>query len=230
MNINEKIEKPDNDGSFDDSLRKAVRLKEREELLAYIKNQDSNLQTERDVDLATKKTTKRIPLRRILAYAASICIIAVLGLLFFKSNSIGSTEKLVEKYYKPYPNIYKPITRSQNPEINNEMLALAAYEAGRYDLAYELFTELEESNSYVDLFTAISSWELDKKEEAKVAMDELVKVKSDVQRTAIWYSAIFALEEGDTEVAKAFLNQLTQAADSKADFSKEANEILETLN
>lgn len=227
MDIKEKFE--DIDPAFEEHVKKAVTLTEREQIRAYLNGLEEEFQSEAGSRNNSSGTATVRPLvsRRWLQLAASLLLIAA-AFFVFQSYSSQSSTDIVADYYEPYPNGYKPITRSQVQEINIELHGLIKYESEQYKEALSYFNQLPNANDDIIMFKAISKMELEDLNGAKTDLQTLIDKKSKLSRTAQWYMGILLVKEGAVEQAKKYFEVLAnQPSDSS--YQRDASELLGKL-
>ena len=141
------------DEVFEERVKQAVALSEREHLMMFLTAVEDEYQQ------SHKKTiTRTIPQRRWMGVAATLLLAAAAFFVFRSLNTVSPAD-LVALHYEPYPNVSNPITRSGEPqEVNDELRGLLAYEGGRYDVALKYFDQIE-VNDHIRLYKAISWFE-----------------------------------------------------------------------
>jgi tetratricopeptide (TPR) repeat protein len=211
----------DIDEVFEERVKLAVAITEREHLMSFI------LELEEAYQNSTKKASVRsMTPRRWMSIAAAFLVLASAFFVFRSFNTMSSNE-LVAMHYEPYPNVVNPITRSQPQEVTDELRALLAYEGGRYKEALSYLDQIEEED-HILMFKAISSFEIGDSNSAKAELKTLINANSKYLRPAQWYMGLILLKEGDIDHAKEYFKILAgQPSDSS--YQKDASDILKQL-
>ncbi|MEN8799746.1 MAG: tetratricopeptide repeat protein, partial [Flavobacteriaceae bacterium] len=135
-----------------------------------------------------------------LLVAASI--FAVLGLaVYFNMNKPVSSSDLYESYFESYPNVVNPLVRGNTTDPKNT--AFEAYENGRYQEAYDMFSDLLETEDqlYYQFYMANALLELGQAKEAIVLLNEFSSSQDKLADRASWYLAMAYLQLDDKERA-----------------------------
>lgn len=157
-----------------------------------------------------------------LAVAVALLIITFFTL---RDDSLNP-EELYAQYYKVYPNVESPVSRSESSEMN----PFAAYEAGDYTTAMANFTEMHTSdpeNPALLFYSGMCQLELGQPKSAVELFHEVVNMQSKkYTRPAMWYQSLAYLKSGSIKNAKNLLEQLLREDDV---YATKANEILNVL-
>ena len=157
-----------------------------------------------------------------MAAAVALLIIAFFTL---RDDSLNP-EELYAQYYKVYPNIESPVSRSESSEKN----PFAYYEAGDYNTALANFTEMQTSdpeNQALLFYSAMCQLELGQPENAIELFDQMLSKQSEkYTRPAMWYQSLAYLKLENVKNAINLLEQLTQEEDV---YATKANELLDIL-
>jgi tetratricopeptide (TPR) repeat protein len=108
-----------------------IRLGFNRELKSLLQKEEQQLR-----ETSTQTDHRTNPFKLSIGIAAAMALI-IASVVVFKYMSLDSRE-LYAKYYKPYPNIESPVTRSGKQDNT----AFVFYEQGEYEKALERFTEL----------------------------------------------------------------------------------------
>jgi len=160
-----------------------------------------------------------------LLVAASI--FAVLGLaVYFNLNRPVSSSDLYEDYFESYPNVVNPLVRGNTTDPKNT--AFEAYENGRYQKAYDMFSDLFETEDqvYYQFYMANALLELGQAEEAIVLLNEFSTSQDTLTDRAGWYLAMAYLQLDDKERA---IIELQKIVDEGAYNASEAEQLLAEL-
>lgn len=200
------------DSAFEEVVKKAVNLRERDHLMAFISDVETEFQQEhKDVGGAIVRPLKS---RRWFQLAASLLLLAAAFFAFQTFNG-PSTDQLVADYYEPYPNGYKPITRSQVQDIDIELHGLIKYEGEQYREALTYFNQVEGPNDDIKMFMAIAKLETEDFVGSESELRSIIKNEGKLTKTAQWYLSLVLAKQGEVEEAKVYLQQLSiQPADS----------------
>ncbi len=219
--MEDNIAYPEIDEEFEKRVKHAVTLAERDELKSLMSELEIEYQNE------NKSNVRHLFNRNWLNIAAAVLLLA--GAVFtFQSITNASTDQLAANYYQPYPNGYKPITRSQPQEVNVELKGLLAYESERYQEALTYFEQLPSSNEDIRMFKAISNFELGKFSSSKSDLKYLIDKQGKLLKPAQWYMALVLLKEGSIDQAKKYMEVLAnQPLDSS--YQRDASEILKKI-
>ena len=173
----------------------------------------------------SKDNIRRFPKWTIISVAASISILIVAGFLFINSNESGLT--LYNEYFKPYPNVVNPITRSS---VADEQEGFQQYEIGDYQSAISVFEEqLQEDpgNKAVMLYLAISNLMVSNDKQAIDLLKKIVESPSDqFFAPAKWYLGLAYLKTGSTNKAKTIFQDLAKEENS---YSEKAKHVLSRM-
>lgn len=147
-----------------------------------------------------------VSMKRWLA-AASIIVIAALGILFFL-NRTTNKEKLFAAYYKPDPGLVSAMSASDNYTFDRAMID---YKTGKYDSAIKSWKSLLVSNPNSDTLNYfIGSAYLAQKNNDK-AIEYFKKVmantKSYFLNDAYWYTGLALLHEGKLSESVPFIEK-----------------------
>jgi len=156
-----------------------------------------------------------------IRWAAAILILAIP--VYYFSSLPSSPEELYKEYYSPYENV---IGATRGDNAGNYLLS---YDHGNYkDAVVELSEAIEVSENPQDyyLYLGISYLELD---DYQNAIETFSKIESTNRfaNHSKWYGALTYLKMGDENKAKEVLKELKE---SEGSFSKQAEEILESLD
>ncbi len=207
------------DFEFQKELQLALKKEERREI-----KQLFNEITE------TKKpsSSKVIQLRPLMA-AASIALLIGLGSWFFLFNKPNyDSNQLYNTHFVPYDNVVHPIERGDQL-IDLKTKAFTAYENEEYELALELFKELhtEQSDSYIDFYTAIVLMQLQNHKEAIPLLKGYIENDGALKGRASWYLALSYLITDELAKSKEQLHIVVKNNTYKVE---EARKLLDTLD
>lgn len=205
-----------------------------------IRGWEQEIKTQGEADgLATHPATtvydapgkKIIPLHRTYVYwAAAAVLILVVGTVLLLRPTPTDTLALYETYYKPYPDVFNPSVRGE-PSTTASMRerASAAYRAGRYQEAQQLFRSQagadrqEQDNIQLYLGNCyLALGDLDAASKAFLS----IGADSHIASQAKWYLAMTYLKAGTADRAKSVLHTL---ADDGGSYADRAREILQKI-
>ena len=179
----------------------------------------------------TVQDKKIVPLYRSYVYwAAAAVLILIVGSVLLLRPTPTDTLALYETYYKPYPDVFNPSVRGEpNTAASTREKAFAAYRAGRYEEALQLFHALKGDNRqeqdnirlYLgNCYLALGSLDAASKAFLSIGAD------SHITSQAKWYLAMTYLKAGTADRAKSVLHTLVDDGGSYAD---RAREILQKI-
>ncbi len=214
--------KTDEDFFADFEFQKELQLSLKKEERREIKQMFNEI-----TETEKPNTPKVIRLRPLMA-AASIALLVGLGSWFFLFNKPNyDTNQLYNTHFVPYDNVVHPIERG-NQLVDLKTRAFTAYENEEYVVALELFKELhtEQSDSYIDFYTAIVLMQLQNHKEAIPLLKGYIENDGALKGRASWYLALSYLKTGAWTKSKEQLNIVVINNSYKAD---EARKLLEAL-
>jgi cytochrome c-type biogenesis protein CcmH/NrfG len=199
--------------AFEKDMESDPKLREETEQMRQIikgitihfnKRLKSRLQHEELVSKEDGKKTFFIGL--VASVAAVVLLFAILYIYVFLPDP--DLKNLFITYYKPYPNIEEPISRSDAEGVS----AYTLYESGRYSDALKEFQKiLKQDRSEVSalFYAGISSLETEKPEDAIRYLSKVLEMgEGKYIRPAMWYLALSYLATEDRENAVKYLNNL----------------------
>lgn len=159
--------------------------------------------------------------------AASLILLFSLGYFTAKQGPPDTQELFVENF-EPYRNVVHPITRAtQQEDITSQ--AFAHYEKGEYKEALELFQQLYNATNtpHFLFYKANALLQLNRPEEAIVALQAHLKTKDTLTQKSNWYLAMAYLKLDDVVNAKKNLEKVV--LDNTYNVKK-AKKVLRTLD
>ena len=215
------------DQAFEQRVKHAVNLREREQIKSFL----STIETEFQAENATENVADKVVVRsmmgkRWMGIAAALMFLAA-AFFTFQNFSGPSADQLVADFYEPYPNSYKPIVRSQMETDDMEVLGLVRYENELYKEALMYFNLLPEVNDDIRMFMAISKLEIDKFTGAKEDLNVLIDKNGRLSSTAQWYMGMAFMKEGALEKAKPYFDAV--ASQPTSPYQRDAKLIIEKL-
>lgn len=210
------------DTAFEEQVKQAVTLKEREGFMSFVNELEQEYQSSQGA------TVRSLLPRRWMSVAAAMLILVA---AFFIVKQIGqpSAERLVAQYYEPFPNTFNPITRSGLAnEMSVEKHGLIAYESEDYKKALDYFNEMVDINDDIRLVKSIAYYEIGEYDKAKAGLQMIIGHEGSLKRDAQWYMGLILLKEGYIDQAKRYFEVL---ADQPSDSSRQqdAQDILKKL-
>jgi TolA-binding protein len=168
--------------------------------------------------------------RRYWYYAAAACItLLIVAGLYFPFSS-PEPDKLYADYFKPYRNSFEPNLRSDLAGVTNENAeAFRAYDAGDYQRAAVLFTEMQKQGSdpVVLLLLGNANLMIGKTEDAKQNFNDLIRQYDDLDIQAKWFLSLCYLKSGETVKARTLLKEL---GDTEISYATKAKELLKKVD
>lgn len=196
--------------------------------------------TETEAPKEQKETAKVFSLRRVMAIAASVLLIALAGWWFVSGSSI-SNEQLFANFYQPHSS--EQLTQQTNKEIGELGFAggnlkkdlislkesLVQYEKGDFKNALteiEMFSQKYPNRQDAKLLYGISLLENNQNNKAVQVFQQIVQTENPQQDAAKWYLALTYIKQGNKDVAIPILQQLTQTT---TDFKDQSQRLLKEL-
>ncbi|MDL5049369.1 hypothetical protein QQ054_25475 [Oscillatoria amoena NRMC-F 0135] len=163
--------------------------------------------------------------KQAVAVAASLLICAVTYVVW---NQSASAENLYAEYFTPYPNVIEPIVRNGNETVTKRTKAFSAYEAGNYEMAATLFTELlnEKEEPGILLLLGNANLTLGRTADARSNFVKLINDYSDYDNIGKWYLALSYLKDGDVKTAQVLLQEVSN---SEYSYAARAKKMLNKL-
>jgi tetratricopeptide (TPR) repeat protein len=176
------------------------------------------------IDTPAQTKSRIRSLYPIIGVAAAVALMIV-SIFVLKNNRLSS-EELYAQYYKVYPNVESPVSRSESSEMN----PFVAYEVGDYTTALANFTELRRSdpdNAALVFYSGMCQLELGQSSTAIDLFDQVVSMQSEkYTRPSYWYQALAYLYLGNTEKATTIFEHLQQGEDV---YARKALDLLDQL-
>lgn len=152
----------------------------------------------------------------LIKYVSGIAAALIIGFLSYilLVNKKADTANLYAEYYRPYPNIETPLSRSEDTNINPYYL----YESGNYRDAIKEFGTIIKDNSKDNqsalFYTGISYMELFEFNKAIECLKVMANNDtSRFSRPALWYISLAYIYIDNTEMATEYLQQLESEDD-----------------
>jgi len=132
-------------------------------------------------------------------FYAGIAALFVLGI--FIGKNITGNQNLYETYFDTYPNVYRPITRSQT--TNDFTDAFVAYENSDFVTAEKEFESLLSSNDDDNLrfYLALSQMQLDKNTEAIEQLEKINIQNTEFTHEILWYKSLLYIKNKNEKSA-----------------------------
>lgn len=222
---------------FEASLEKDVTLKQAfddylhltEGLSAFGYAKFSEKIADWESEIAAEKNTKIVPLKSwyMIAATISLLIVAVLG--WWKFGMQDSSEELYASYYQPYPDILTSRGSSGETLLNE---ALYYYESGNYELAIEKLNKVladDQDNNELRFYLG----------QAYLANNDALKAQTvfrsllDQNNFALydaseWYLALASLKTGNIIATKEVLQQINRNTNHA--YREKSKQLIERLN
>lgn len=181
------------------------------------------------VDSSLPKAGKKFSLLKYGAIAIIALLLASLWYFMNTPKEVKSGPFYYAEYFEAYDNVLQ--TRGEQVESLEEK-AMSAYENNRYDIAIPLLERLTIQNkdkAIYQLYLGISLMQQNEFEKANDAFT-LLSAESNTlfHDHANWYKAMNYLKQDQIASALPILKSLAQ--NDKADFSNEAQNLLQDLN
>lgn len=166
--------------------------------------------------------------------AASIMILASVGIYSVKSSYFPSNEVIYQSYFTSCRNTIQPVVRGENPNTI-EYRAFVAYEAHNYHKAINLFNSVADPDAaYINFYKGLSYLEVNKSTKAIQLLLPISKAtnlqgkSANFSEKANWYLALAYLKNEDNEKA---IQELSYIIDQPSGTFKkeEAQEVLNYL-
>lgn len=163
--------------------------------------------------------------RRWFILAAAVIALIIVARFALMPAVTGN--ELYEQYYRPYPNVFEPSTRSGSSGQNRSE-AFRAYEKGDYHQAALLFKKELETEKDDGMLLLLGNCNLmaGKVDEAIANFNEVMARSNTLTIQAKWYLTMAYLSRNDNMNALPLLRDL---AESDASYAAKAKEILKEL-
>ncbi len=175
---------------------------------------------------------KNVPVRKMFTnryflVAASVSILIVLSVFFFKMNNSSNTE-LYSMYFEPYESI--DIIRGNSTDcdrLNNPYDFYADKQYEQAVVAFDKLLEKDASDVKVNFYKGISSMELSDYEDAIKSFQTILDSDASLfVELSEWYIGLCYLETNNDELAKKHFENVVGFDNN---FSEKASEILRNL-
>lgn len=193
-------------------LRDENKLKFREALLAA------------EAEHRRQENIRRFTMPKWMRYAAAVIIIAAVASPFLYNSFSSSPDKLFRQYYSAYEaNMVSRGAGQENQAFN-------AYAEGNYELAADLFHQLNQAdpdNAAYSFYRAISLMELKNYEEASHLFEQVYSDGNNffVEQSS-WYLALTCIKTGEHNKAGQHLNELISYSNP---YAEKAEKLLKSL-
>ena len=202
-------------------LISAIRYEGAVSSLKYLEDLELKLQKETPILLSSGST-------KWYYYAAAAAVGIIVVAAVFMNTFKDRPDELFQAYFTPYPNMFEPTTRSNESVDSKRKEAFQAYERGDYQKAAALFKDLLSDNKEAGMMLLLgnSNLILGHVDEAKENFITLNKDFDELDMQAKWYLSLCYLKSGETEKARAILNEL---GDTEVSYATKARELLEKV-
>ncbi len=186
-----------NEFIFRKDLKKVIAVSQQEDLKTSLGKFEDKIQQNSRLMMLPKKWL----------VAASVFILATIGLYSVKTEYFPSNEVIYETYFQSFRNTIQPVVRGENPNTI-EYRAFVAYEAHDYYKAINLFNSVADPEaSYINFYKGLSYMEINKLSRAielliPIAEAENLKGKSvNFDEKAKWYLALAYIKNNEDKKA-----------------------------
>jgi len=170
---------------------------------------------------------KVIPLRRWLSLGIAAVLVIAAGIWYgWPVKTTPDTLALFREYYKPYPNVVMPITRSSESDSSAAAAAYGAYERGEYETAIDLFNKLPQGSSPVAFYLGQCYLAMDQSDQAIAHFITSMQQSENFMNQAQWYLSLAYLNQGDKQKAREVLERVASEENS---FASDAKALLKRL-
>lgn len=214
---------------FEEEMKKAVTLNEREQIRNFVQSLEEEYQQRQSSSSAQYTQVLKVRFRWMVGMAASFLILAMLGAyLFLDLGKSGGTE-IAKQYFEPYPNTYKPITRGGADQDALELKGLISYERGDYDSAMIYFNQIDSPNDHIQMFLAISEYQVGNIDQAMDRFSKLAAEKdSSLALDAKWYLALCYIRMDEKDEAISYLHEIVE--ENHGQLAQKAQSLLKILS
>mgnify|MGYP001357851536 CR=1 FL=1 len=225
---------------FNEQLLKDVIFSEEVKQFKFIFkgiDRERSIQLKRDFEKMEREilpsTINRSSIRSIFrqysSAAAAFTLVLVVGISLLTSvNTENSNENkvLYAKYFKPYPNVIAPLTRSATQKNTAIYLAMIQYDSKQYNDAILEFDQLLKQpklKNEILFYKAVSLMSEGFHEEAKVQLEKMDEF-GNFKHQRKWYLALTLLQLKELDKTEVILKEIVKDYSS---FSIFATELLE---
>ena len=217
--------------AFEADLKSDASLKElTEQRKVLISGIRSGFSTELKARLQRDDLRNKQLLRtRRIQYISGIAAVIIIGLFsqVYLSRIKNDSTRIYSEYYKTYPNISSPISRS----IENDDSPFYHYETANFEQAlvgFNLKLNKTPDNDTVLFYAGISSMELVKYNEAINYFKRVGDIDQSIfTRPANWYLSLAYINLNNYEMAAEYLNNLVAGNDI---YATNSEKILKRIN
>lgn len=213
-----------NEFVFRKDLKKVIAASQQEDLKSTLGQFENKIQ----------RSSRLMFLPKKWLVAASIMILASVGIYSVKSTYYPSNNAIYEMYFQSCRNTIQPVVRGENPNtIENS--AFVAYEAHDYHKAINLFNSVADPDAaYINFYKALSYLEIDRSSKAIELLLPISKAtnlqgkSANFSEKANWYLALAYLKNQENHKA---IKELSYIVDQPSGTFKkeEATKILSYL-
>jgi len=210
-----------NEFIFRKDLKKVIAVSQQEDLKSSLGKFEDKIQ----------QNSKLMMLPKKWLVAASVFILATIGLYSVKTEYFPSNEVIYDTYFQSCRNTIQPVVRGENPNTI-EYRAFVAYEAHDYYKAINLFNSVADPEApYINFYKGLSYMEINKLNRAIELLYPITKAKNlkgksaNFDEKAQWYLALAYIKNNENKKA---IEELSLIGNQPPDTYKK-EEALEVL-
>ena len=175
--------------------------------------------------LVETKKSKSVNFSRFkISLVATFSIFIISSAYLFLCTS-PSQDLLYADYFKPYPNVIAPVTRSLNQESGDVFLAMNKYDTKNYTAAISAFDELlihTRLQNEILFYKAVALMAKGSHLEAKTQL-ELMNENGEFKNQRKWYLALVSLQLDELQEMQTLLNDIVS---DQSSYSVYATQLL----
>ncbi len=196
---------------FNELLKEDEAFREEVDLLQDLQKvtefNDDSLAKEMVSEFEAEHRNKNVG-RKAKIWWVAASVILLVGLAYFVLQAQVDTQELFSENFEPYRNVVHPITRGVEDQ-DTATEAFRSYEKGEFQKALNSFEALyfDTQTPYYLFYKANVLLELDRPDDAIVALQLYLKTEDRLTEKAYWYLAMAYLKLDDIENAKKSLRE-----------------------
>lgn len=161
-------------------------------------------------------------------YAAAAALVILVVATVFLMPARETPEQLFQAYFQPVTNAFETSKRGAS-ESSERPAAYQYYDAKNYPMAAEMFGELLAENQEPEalLLSANANLAIGNTDVARENLLVLIRDFDEMDMPAKWYLSLCYLKQGDTDKAKAVLEELGQ---TEVFYTRKAKELLKKVD